>query len=133
RVILDSELRIPHGARVLDDAASTVIFTSHEADPASADQLRSRGIRVEAVGKDNSGLSIPEVLARLSELGIDSLLVEGGSSVITRPAGLVTATETVADLGPPRITDEIHLSNGSLVTVEDDLILAWAVDYAATA
>jgi GTP cyclohydrolase II len=148
RVILDSELRIPHGARVLDDAASTVIFTSHEADPASADQLRSRGIRVEAVGKDNSGLSIPEVLARLSELGIDSLLVEGGSSVITSfigsgftdrlivsiaPTVLGTGTETVSDLGSSRITDGIHLSNRSLVTVEDDLILAWDVDYAATA
>ena len=146
RVILDSDLRIPHDARILNDEASTVIFTSHESDPAVADGLRSRGIRVEVVGKDFSGLSVPEILERLASMGVRSLLVEGGSSLITSflgsgmtdrlivsiaPTVLGAGTETVSDLGSSQVTDGIRLSNRSLVTVEDDLILAWDVDYAA--
>lgn len=144
RVVLDSDLRIPHDARVLDDDASTIVFTSDESDPATADELRSRGVRVETVGKDHSGLSVPEVLERLDSIGIDSLLVEGGSSVITSilgsgaadrlivsiaPTVLGAGTETVSDLGSTRVTDGIRLGNRSLVTVEEDLILAWDVDY----
>jgi 3,4-dihydroxy 2-butanone 4-phosphate synthase/GTP cyclohydrolase II len=142
RVVLDSTLRIPPKARVLHDDASTLIITGQSSDPAVRDDLRRRGIRVEVVGEDEGALAITETLARLQEMGIGSLLVEGGSRVITSflgsrlvdrfivsiaPTVIGNGTEAVADLGTGSISEGIRLTNRTLRTVEDDIVLAWDV------
>jgi riboflavin-specific deaminase-like protein len=143
RVILDSSLRVPLDARILEGDAATMIFTSERSDPAAREELRRRGVRVEVVGEDSGSLSIAEVLLRLRGMGVGSLLVEGGSRVITSFFGSDTAdrvivsiaptvigvgTEAVSDLGTVRISDGIHLANRTLLTVDEDVIFAWDVD-----
>lgn len=142
RVILDSTLRVPSQAQVLAEDAPTMIFTSERSHPETRGELRGRGIRVEVIGEDAGELSIRQALRRLHELGIGSLLVEGGSRVITTvlgsgmadrlivsiaPTVIGNGTQAVADLGTGRISDGIHLTNRTLLTVDEDVILAWDV------
>lgn len=143
RVILDSTLRVPFDARVLSREAATMIFTSDRAVAGVVRELRARGVQVEVIGEVNGLLPIREVLRRLRAIGIRSLLVEGGSGVITTvlrsgdadrlivsiaPTVIGRGTEAVADLGIGRIGDGIRLTNRSLLTVEQDVILAWDVE-----
>jgi 3,4-dihydroxy 2-butanone 4-phosphate synthase/GTP cyclohydrolase II len=143
RVILDSDLRTPHDARVLDGEAATLIFTGPESDPARREELRRRGVRVEVINRDQEGLSVAGALHRLAEIGVGSVLVEGGSGVITSflasgfadrfivsiaPTVIGKGTEAVSDLGTARVADGIPLTNRSLLAIEDDLILAWDVE-----
>jgi len=82
RVILDSTLRIPDTARVLDTSvAKTWIVTGPEADATRERSLRERGVAVIRVPHKESGLDLDAVLAALHEGGITHLLVEGGAEV----------------------------------------------------
>lgn len=148
RVILDSKLRIPLDASVLDDDASTVLFTARDADPATVSRLRQRGIQVEMVRENDGGLAVDQVFRRLHAMGVRSVLVEGGSGVITSvlasgladrlivsiaPTIIGDGTQAVADLGVGKVSDGIRLANRSLVTVEDDVIMAWDIDHTSSA
>ncbi len=78
RIIVDSTLRIPASAKVLnDDAAPTVLLTTDKADPGKSQALKERGVEILTCG---SGPRVDLALA-LSQLGkreISSILVEGG-------------------------------------------------------
>ena len=89
RVVLDTRLRIPPSARVLRDGRPTVVFAAKE-------DLRGPGPRrgaavVRRVRRTKAGLDLREVLGALGELGVGTLLVEGGARVHTSflEAGLV--------------------------------------------
>ncbi len=87
-VILDSRLRFPLFSRMLDRPARPPwIFTLPEADTARMHSLENTGARIFSMAHSgsvsNGKLEICQVLARLNEFGIRSVLVEGGAQVIT--------------------------------------------------
>ncbi|MBI4425734.1 MAG: bifunctional diaminohydroxyphosphoribosylaminopyrimidine deaminase/5-amino-6-(5-phosphoribosylamino)uracil reductase RibD, partial [Elusimicrobia bacterium] len=88
RVVLDSRLRIPPAARVLEDAGA-VVFTGLK-DARGPGPRRSLAL-VRRVRRRGGGLDLREVLAALGEMGVGSVLVEGGGAVHTAflEAGLV--------------------------------------------
>lgn len=143
RVVLDSALRTPQGARVLDADAATLIVATERSRAGDRERLEAAGAGVAVVPADASGVDITSALAMLRDRGICSLLVEGGSRVITSllAAGLVdrlivgtapkiigSGTEAVGDLGVERIADGISLSNRSVSVTDDDVLMAWDVD-----
>lgn len=73
RVVLDSRLRTPPGARVAK-GAPTLILTTSEPRPVGA----ARVVRVEA---EEGRPAIPAVLKALTDAGATSLLIEGGGQV----------------------------------------------------
>lgn len=84
RVILDSRLSIPEQAKVLDgdSPARTFIFCGSDADPVKRARLEEKGISVHRVDRGvGGGVDLPQVLRRLGEQGITSILVEGGAKV----------------------------------------------------
>ncbi len=82
RVVVDGRLRIPLTARLLNDGeARTIVLTSKAGDDAKAKELRRRGVEVVVAGEDPR-LSGYEILSALAELGIRSVLVEGGGNLI---------------------------------------------------
>jgi riboflavin biosynthesis pyrimidine reductase len=88
-VVLDGRLRFPLQAKLLQGEPLPWIATHlRPIDPETHQQKRSaleeRGARLlEIPSDDNGDLSLPTLLAKLADLGIDSLMVEGGSRVIT--------------------------------------------------
>ncbi len=82
RVILDSKLRIPLDAKVIDTTeAKTWIITSETADQNKVALLREKGLEVIFVPSGNDGLDLANVLNKLYETGITDVLLEGGSEL----------------------------------------------------
>lgn len=84
-VVVDSRLRFPPGANLLRDHPLTPwIATSQQADPRRQEALEMAGARVLRLPTDANGwVSLVHLLERLSGLGINSLMVEGGAGIIT--------------------------------------------------
>jgi GTP cyclohydrolase II len=138
RVILDSALRVPDGARVFDRGAATVVLTSARSSPDRRAELRRQGVRVEVVRAVPDGVDLDDGLARLRTLGIRSVLVEGGASVITSllrasladrlvvsvaPVLLGTGVDAVGDLGTRRVADGLQLANRTVHAVGADVLI----------
>ncbi len=81
RVLLDTEATLEPGARILDDAAPTLVAVAQDADtrhlPDDTDVLRLPRHDRGAGG----GLAIPPLLAALDSRGVRSVLLEGGPTL----------------------------------------------------
>lgn len=77
RIIVDSQLRTPPGARLLNLPGETRIFSSTE-DSAKADALRNAGAIVEVLSDEAGRVDLQALLNRLAELEVNELLVEAG-------------------------------------------------------
>jgi GTP cyclohydrolase II len=143
RVILDSRLRVPPEAHILDGDAVTIALTTARSNPARREALRQRRVRVEVVPEGPDGVDLHEALARLAELGIRSLLVEGGARVITSllrdrfadrvvvalaPMLLGKGTEAVGDLGVGEVVNALRLVNPTRHDAGTDLLIAADLD-----
>ncbi|MEM1348492.1 MAG: bifunctional diaminohydroxyphosphoribosylaminopyrimidine deaminase/5-amino-6-(5-phosphoribosylamino)uracil reductase RibD [Myxococcota bacterium] len=86
RVVVDAQLKAPLGSRVYDpdtSTAPTVVLTGPDADAQAREVLSARGIRVAQVEADERGwLELEPALKALSDLGLTSVLVEGGGALL---------------------------------------------------
>jgi len=84
-IILDSQLRISADARVLNQTdADPIIITTKDANPAKIQKLESKGVRIVQTSANGSGrINIEEMLQKIFEMDIISIMVEGGSEIIT--------------------------------------------------
>ncbi|MFW5848380.1 MAG: RibD family protein [Spirochaetota bacterium] len=120
RVVLDSRLRTPVESKVARPAPTvrTTIFCANPTPEKRRAELETAGIAVVPVASDATGLDLRAVLDALVDMGVASLLVEGGSGVVTSffRAGLVdrlvlvsaplvigAGTDAVGDLGVRRL------------------------------
>jgi len=83
RVVLDSRLRLPLESRLVKTAKNDVLVVCSFAEEKKRRELESRGIRVEqvALGPADGRPDLVKIAARLGELEIASLLIEGGALV----------------------------------------------------
>jgi diaminohydroxyphosphoribosylaminopyrimidine deaminase / 5-amino-6-(5-phosphoribosylamino)uracil reductase len=88
RVILDSHLRLPMESRIVLNASgegrtrNDVLVFCSPSDEKKKQALQLRGVRVEQLPPDTEGRpGISEVMRRLGQLEITSVLIEGGSTV----------------------------------------------------
>lgn len=83
RVVLDSRLRCPLESRLVRTAKDDVMIFCSFAEEKKRRQLEEHGIRVEqvALGSSDGRPDLGRIVARLGELEITSLLVEGGALV----------------------------------------------------
>ena len=84
RVILDSRLRLPADARMLNQhsSAATWIFCSNKAPAEGQEKLEQAGAVIHRVESKQDGvLDLVQVLRRLGKEDITSVLVEGGAAV----------------------------------------------------
>ncbi len=83
RIVVDSRLRIPLKAAVLEhqQAAHTLIATTAAASTRKIGLLKGKGIDVLVLPKLGDHVSLPTLWTRLGQLGVTTLLVEGGSEI----------------------------------------------------
>jgi diaminohydroxyphosphoribosylaminopyrimidine deaminase/5-amino-6-(5-phosphoribosylamino)uracil reductase len=160
RIVIDTSLRIPDTARLLLDADPhcTIIATTDRADLSRVSRLEKLGAEVlvlpaaprpapaipldpqiSAVSgpRERYGVSLKSLLAMLGERHIASLLVEGGSAVITSlladrsvdrlviaiaPKIIGKGTEAIGDLGIERLRDAITFSSTKTWRLGGDII-----------
>ena len=141
RVVIDPRLRIPLDARLLEDQdqARTLVVTSIRSDSAKSDQLQSRGIETVYVEEEGPGrLDVKEVFAALGKRGLSSVLIEGGSGiitaclagslvdrliVITAPRILGKGIDAVGDLGFTTMDQSLNLRVERLTRSDGDIII----------
>jgi diaminohydroxyphosphoribosylaminopyrimidine deaminase/5-amino-6-(5-phosphoribosylamino)uracil reductase len=82
RVVLDSQLRTPAGARLFETPGDVLILTTLTApeDPRAL-SLTSRGARLESLPLDGERVALAPVLDRLGELELNEVLVEAGATL----------------------------------------------------
>ena len=82
RVVLDSRLRIPEDAKVIKvDPSKTMIATTELAARDKRQRLEKMGVQILILDSKHERISLKPLLSKLGEMGIMSLLVEGGSQV----------------------------------------------------
>jgi diaminohydroxyphosphoribosylaminopyrimidine deaminase/5-amino-6-(5-phosphoribosylamino)uracil reductase len=141
RVIVDPALEVPLSSKVLldQDRAKTVIFTTTRGQRAKLKTLGNGGVDVRVVDDDRGGrVDLRELLKALGQEGISSVLVEGGSRIITSflKEGLadrivvVTAPKilgkgivAVGDLGIDDLDRAIRLDIKKIARSGDDIVL----------
>lgn len=142
RVILDSKLGAPLTARVFNDSSPTLVITTEASDNERREELRARDVAVRVVPPGPGGVDLEAALSLLGDMGVSSLLVEGGQRVITSllgeghahrvivslaPIVLGKGVEGVGDLGTSRVADAISLANRSVYVAGKDVLIAYDV------
>jgi 3,4-dihydroxy 2-butanone 4-phosphate synthase/GTP cyclohydrolase II len=142
RVVLDSTLRTPSTALVLHGDSVTVMLTTERAAQSDRERLGALGASIRVLPAGPAGIDLPTALRLLRELGVRTLLVEGGARVITSllaarlvdrlvvgtaPKIIGAGTEAVGDLGIARVMQGIPLRNRCIHVTADDVITAWDV------
>jgi GTP cyclohydrolase II len=139
RFVLDSTLRLPLDAKILEPDAVTTILTTERANRDRRRALTERRVGVELLPAGPQGVDLPAALAALRGNGVETLLVEGGARVITSllaaalvdrlivsvaPTIIGKGTEAVGPLGITSVADGIRLANRSMHVVGEDVVIA---------
>ena len=140
RIIVDSKLRIPIKSSVLtdDNPHQTIIATTSNIPARKITAIKKLGVEVLVVRKERNGkVSFSSLLKELGKKEIMSVLVEGGSGMITAllkvnlvdkmiipisPRILGKGLEAIGDLNINKIKDAIKFSSFKTMKKGDDLI-----------
>jgi diaminohydroxyphosphoribosylaminopyrimidine deaminase/5-amino-6-(5-phosphoribosylamino)uracil reductase len=156
RVAVDtSATALRSGARILDDAAPTLVAVAEDADTARLESaVAAAGPRAGIVRlpRDEKGLSVPALLDALYARGVRSVLLEGGPALagsfaaadaVDRVVGylapvlLGAGPTALADAGISTLADAFRLRTTEFVRVGTDLRITavplTAAEAAATA
>jgi diaminohydroxyphosphoribosylaminopyrimidine deaminase/5-amino-6-(5-phosphoribosylamino)uracil reductase len=84
RVVVDTHLRIPAKARVLnhDSSADTIVVAGSEISSKDLKQFQKKGVSVITCPVKSGRIDLVSLMGILGERFITSLLVEGGASII---------------------------------------------------
>lgn len=155
RIICDSSLRIPLTSNIVKTAKEVpTIVACAKADGFTTEQknrrtdkkaaLEQAGCEIIEVEKTEKGIDLKELMRILGEKNIDSILLEGGSSLnfSALQAGIVTKVETyiapklfggegaktpVGGLGVELPKDAFKLENPKITQIEEDILIEWEV------
>jgi diaminohydroxyphosphoribosylaminopyrimidine deaminase / 5-amino-6-(5-phosphoribosylamino)uracil reductase len=147
RIVLDSRLRLPLDAHVLSDEAPylTIVATTRAASREKISRIEERGASVLVLPEDERGWVNPDYLwNKMAEMGIASVLVEGGSTVHTEclkrknadrmvlfiaPKILGSGIDAIGDLGIRNINSALGLTDVRMRNSGKDLIIAGKIVY----
>lgn len=141
RVVADSRLRTPLGALILkeQEIAPTIVATTKRADLEKQIAVKALGVEVMVLPEDREGeVNLSELLKKLGQRNISSVLVEGGATTITSfirqglvdklvviiaPKILGRGLEAVGDLGIREISRSFKVSLDKVYRKGEDLII----------
>ena len=84
RIIVDSNLRIPHNARVLnhDSVAKTIVAVGDHVSPELIKDIEKPGVSIITCPLKDGRIDLPVLVGALGKMSITSLLVEGGAGIM---------------------------------------------------
>jgi diaminohydroxyphosphoribosylaminopyrimidine deaminase/5-amino-6-(5-phosphoribosylamino)uracil reductase len=147
RIILDSKLRIPLESKIfrLEDIEKTVIVSSESAPQKKLEQLKQIGVETIKIQLTPNGyLNLKQLWEVLGRKGMTSVLVEGGSQLITSllknqqanrfiaaiaPLILGQGTSAIGNLDKQSIDDAIRLKNIQKKFIGNDSIIIGDLEY----
>lgn len=145
RVICDSHLRIPLESQIVKTAGQIRTIVACTELTEKAEQLKAAGVEIVQVSADSEGhADINELMQRLGELKIDSVLLEGGAElnfaalragavdkvhayIAPKLIGGASSKSPVGGAGIPRMADCVMLSEPSVRMLGSDVLLEFNV------
>ncbi|MBI2619947.1 MAG: bifunctional diaminohydroxyphosphoribosylaminopyrimidine deaminase/5-amino-6-(5-phosphoribosylamino)uracil reductase RibD [Ignavibacteriales bacterium] len=147
RVVLDGTLSIPASSRVCaTKRAPTIVLTSQRAMSAKRNkvvQLERLGVQVFGIRSRSTRLTSFEILHVLADLGISSVIVEGGAETIRlflqerqakkmycffAPKILGSGIHGIT-LSPRRLSKAIQILSPSVIRFDDNVMIEGAIKY----
>ncbi|MGW2324208.1 bifunctional diaminohydroxyphosphoribosylaminopyrimidine deaminase/5-amino-6-(5-phosphoribosylamino)uracil reductase RibD [Streptomyces sp. NPDC001700] len=124
RVIVDSNARTPAAARVLDDAAPTIIAVADDADATHLDDVAT----VVRLPRAKEGLDLHALLRELDGRGVRGMFLEGGPTLAASfvSAGLVD--RMIAYIAPALLGRGKSALQGGTIETMDDILRCELVD-----
>jgi len=146
RIICDSHLKIPVQSMIVQTAPKvpTIVATLDDSTK-KAQILKEKGLKLLKVKSHHNQLDLRDLMSQLGELKIDSVLIEGGSTIhwSALNAGIVNrvhayispqlfggkeANTPVSGLGVERPQDGFHIQVIKIKTFDDDLLIEGKVE-----
>lgn len=83
RIVVDSSLRVKVDSKVVISAKETrtIIATTENASIEKIELLEKLGVDILVTSSKDGKVNLPELMTKLGELGIDSVLLEGGGTL----------------------------------------------------
>ena len=81
RIVIDSRASLPPSSRMLSGGPPVHVMASRQAEPAGVEALRAAGARVHLLPASGSRVDLHAALELAGELGMRSLLCEGGGEL----------------------------------------------------
>jgi diaminohydroxyphosphoribosylaminopyrimidine deaminase/5-amino-6-(5-phosphoribosylamino)uracil reductase len=141
RIIVDSRLRIPLTAQILNDEGvdRTIVVATEGANRKKAQKIQHLGAEILwAEINRRGGVDIRDLLGKLGHMGITSVLVEGGSRIITSflkerladkivivvaPKLIGKGIEALGDLEIRDIKQALRISRMKTKRIGDDIVI----------
>lgn len=147
RIILDSKLRIPLSSNVLSiqSTSKTIIATTVDQNHEKIKALKALGAEVIHTSKNNDSVDLNDLMIKLGQKKIDSLLIEGGGTInysflkagyinevyafiAPKIIGGHSALTPVAGQGIKNMRDAIQLKNITYKQIENDLLIKGIIE-----
>ncbi|MFH2105916.1 MAG: bifunctional diaminohydroxyphosphoribosylaminopyrimidine deaminase/5-amino-6-(5-phosphoribosylamino)uracil reductase RibD [Candidatus Micrarchaeota archaeon] len=139
RIIVDSYLKAPVGHNWIEPNARRIIATSAKHDKEKRKKLEKEGVEVLVLPETSEGhIDLKVLLEKLGEIGITSILVEGGSELATTmlESGLINKIAIFISCqilgnginlfegkGVEKMKDAWHLKAIAIKQVQDDVLI----------
>mgnify|MGYP001612846748 FL=1 len=141
RVVVDGNLSIPPGAKMLADGLGPVVIACRrDASPVRRRRLEKRGAEIAAFPASRSGIDLRRLMAALGARGVMSILAEGGGDLAASllAAGVVREVaffvapvviggeDSIGSVGgasPRRLSGAIRLGPMSVERVGKDILI----------
>jgi diaminohydroxyphosphoribosylaminopyrimidine deaminase/5-amino-6-(5-phosphoribosylamino)uracil reductase len=141
RIIVDSRLRTPLTAQILNDEGvdRTMVVATEGANRKKAQKIQHLGAEILWAEKNRRGeVDLRDLLEKLGHMGITSVLVEGGSRIITSflkerladkilivvaPKFIGTGIEALGDLEIRNLNEALRISRMKTKRIGDDIVI----------
>ncbi|HHY91417.1 MAG TPA: bifunctional diaminohydroxyphosphoribosylaminopyrimidine deaminase/5-amino-6-(5-phosphoribosylamino)uracil reductase RibD, partial [Clostridiales bacterium] len=142
RIIVDSRGRIPLEANVLqcDAETATIIATTKQIDGKKKEAIEKKGARVLILPSKEGKVSLKDLMRELGRLQIDSVLLEGGSTlnasalqegIVDKVAAFIApkilggenAKTPVGGRGKDFVREAFRLENIRVETIGEDILI----------
>ena len=146
RIVLDSSLRTPLESKVFNikDHVRTIVTTSDEADSLKLAGLRNKDVEVWILPTSaHKKVNLEALLKKSAAEGITSILVEGGSEVVTAfvgsrladkiyiciaPTVLGSGYSSIQDLGIESLREAFSIRDTEVRLLGDDVLVTGYLD-----
>ena len=142
RIIVDSKLRVPMNSEVVLSAnkVKTIVATTKIAEKEKIRTLENLGVEVLIVEDNDRGVDLKKLMIKLASMGIDGVLLEGGSSlnfsaleekivdkvifyIAPKIIGGEQSKTPIGGKGIKLLSDSFKLKNLSVNSVGEDIVV----------
>ncbi|MBN2789065.1 MAG: bifunctional diaminohydroxyphosphoribosylaminopyrimidine deaminase/5-amino-6-(5-phosphoribosylamino)uracil reductase RibD [Candidatus Delongbacteria bacterium] len=147
RIIIDKDLKLDIGHKVLSDqfTDNTIILTSDNNKISQKETiLGNRGITILKIKVTDGSIDLKEAMKKLGDLGINSIIVEGGGctnsiflkeklanriNLFIAPIIIGSSKKFTYDLGIKSVSESIRIVDKKMIKYGSDILINGKIEY----